>query len=158
PKPAPARGTALLSDAAPLRSVPARRGLVVIGLALVVLVVALVGLVSMVVVANNLGTLGTGPSQISSPQASSPQTSRLNAASSGGVVNPSDKKGGVLKLAHSVDADSLDPARAYHAWVWNMQRFYIRTLVTPQGKPGKDGLKLVNDLASSQDISSDGLT
>jgi peptide/nickel transport system substrate-binding protein len=80
-------------------------------------------------------------------------------AAIGGVVNPSDKKGGVLKLANSSDIDSWDETRAYYAWAWDMQRFYVRTLVAPQGgKPGKDGLKLVNDLAQSQDISSDGLT
>jgi peptide/nickel transport system substrate-binding protein len=84
--------------------------------------------------------------------------SGFNAAASGGVVNPSAKKGGVLHLGNSADADSYDPARAYYAWVWNFQRYYTRTLVTPQAKPGKDGLKLVNDLAQSQDISSDGMT
>lgn len=84
-------------------------------------------------------------------------TSGFNGAVNG-TVNPSDKKGGTLKLANDADADSWDPARAYYAWVWNMQRLYVRTLVAPQGKPGKDGLKLVNDLAQSQDISSDGLT
>ncbi|OLE25612.1 MAG: peptide ABC transporter substrate-binding protein [Actinobacteria bacterium 13_1_20CM_3_71_11] len=83
--------------------------------------------------------------------------SGFNAATEG-VVNPSDKKGGTLKFASSSDIDSWDPARAYYAWAWNMQRFYIRTLVAPQAKPGKEGLKLVNDLAQSQDISSDGLT
>jgi peptide/nickel transport system substrate-binding protein len=90
--------------------------------------------------------------------ASTGGASGFNAAASGGVVNPSDKKGGVLHLGNSSDADSYDPARAYYAWVWNFLRYYTRTLVTPQAKPGKDGLKLVNDLAQSQDISSDGLT
>ena len=92
-----------------------------------------------------------------SDNASTGVKAEFNAATKG-MVNPSDKKGGVLKLANSADADSWDPARAYYAWVWDMQRFYVRTLVTPQAKPGKDSLKLVNDLASSQDISSDGLT
>jgi peptide/nickel transport system substrate-binding protein len=79
-------------------------------------------------------------------------------AANGAVVNPSDKKGGTLKFGFNADIDSWDPARAYYAWAWDMQRFYIRTLVAPQGAPGKDGLKLVNDLADSQDVSSDGLT
>ena len=93
-----------------------------------------------------------------SGSSSASSASGFNAATSGAVVNPSDKKGGTLKIANSSDIDSWDPARAYYAWAWNMQRFYIRTLVAPQAKPGKDGLKLVNDLAQSQDISSDGLT
>jgi peptide/nickel transport system substrate-binding protein len=83
--------------------------------------------------------------------------SGFNAAVTG-LVNPSDKKGGTLKLANNADIDSWDAARAYYAWAWVMQRFYLRTLVAPQAKTGKDGLKLVNDLAASQDISSDGLT
>jgi peptide/nickel transport system substrate-binding protein len=92
-----------------------------------------------------------------SNNASTGVKAEFNAATKG-VVNPSDKKGGVLKLANNADIDSWDPSRAYYAWAWNMQRLYIRTLVAPQAKTGKDGLKLVNDLANSQDISSDGLT
>src|SRR4029453_9889989 len=70
-------------------------------------------------------------------------------AGSTGVVNASDKKGGTLKLANSSDIDSLDPARAYYAWAWNFQRaYYVRTLVTPDAKSGKDGLKLQPDLAA----------
>jgi peptide/nickel transport system substrate-binding protein len=83
--------------------------------------------------------------------------SGFNAALTG-VVNPSTKAGGVLKLAMNDDADSYDPARSYYAWVWNFERYYVRTLVTSQPSPGKDGTKLVMDLAASQDISTDGLT
>ncbi|HEX6500194.1 MAG TPA: ABC transporter substrate-binding protein [Micromonosporaceae bacterium] len=76
------------------------------------------------------------------------------------MVNPSDKKGGTLRLANNADIDSWDPARAYYAWAWNMQRaYYVRTLVTPQSAPGDDGLKLVPDLAQDMpQISSDGLS
>jgi peptide/nickel transport system substrate-binding protein len=83
--------------------------------------------------------------------------SGFNAASKG-IVNPSTHKGGVLKLAQSADFDSLDPARTYYAYGWNFTRFYNRTLVSSTPAPGKDSLKLTNDLAASQDISSDGLT
>ncbi|GAA2751782.1 ABC transporter substrate-binding protein [Kitasatospora cinereorecta] len=75
------------------------------------------------------------------------------------VVNASDKKGGTLNLWSSTDVDSLDPGRAYYASVWNFERFYARTLLAFDGKPGKDGLKLVPDLASAQpEISADGKT
>jgi len=74
------------------------------------------------------------------------------------VVNASDHKGGVLKLGNSSDADSYDPAEAYYAWVWNFDRYYVRTLVTASAAVGLDGDKLQMDLAASQDISADGKT
>ncbi|MEV4556510.1 ABC transporter substrate-binding protein [Kitasatospora sp. NPDC049285] len=75
------------------------------------------------------------------------------------VVNPSDKKGGTLNLWTTTDVDSLDPGRAYYASVWNFERFYARTLLAFDGKPGKDGLNLVPDLASAKpEISADGKT
>ncbi|MEV4613413.1 ABC transporter substrate-binding protein [Kitasatospora sp. NPDC049258] len=75
------------------------------------------------------------------------------------VVNPSDKKGGTLNLWTSTDADSWDPGRAYYASVWNFERFYARTLLAFDAKPGKDGLKLVPDLAADQPtIAADGKT
>jgi peptide/nickel transport system substrate-binding protein len=42
--------------------------------------------------------------------------------------------------------------------MFNFSRFYLRTLVTEDDAPGDASLKLVNDLAQSQDISADGLT
>ncbi len=75
------------------------------------------------------------------------------------VVNASDKKGGTLKFANLADIDSWDPARAYYAWAWNFQRYFIRTLVAADAKPGKDGLKLVPDLAEDlPKITDDGKT
>jgi len=84
-----------------------------------------------------------------------PSATGFNAAVTG-VVNPSDKQGGVLKLANSSDIDSFDPARTYYAWGWNFSRYYQRTLVTASAAVGLDGDKLQMDLAASQDISSDG--
>jgi peptide/nickel transport system substrate-binding protein len=75
-----------------------------------------------------------------------------------GIYNPSNVKGGTLKFVNDSDPDSLDGARFYLASMFNFSRFYLRTLVTEAAAPGKDGLKLVNDLASSQQISPDGLT
>ncbi|AUG79762.1 peptide ABC transporter substrate-binding protein [Kitasatospora sp. MMS16-BH015] len=75
------------------------------------------------------------------------------------VLNPSDKKGGTLNLWTSTDVDSLDPGRAYYASVWNYERFYARTLLAYDSKPGKDGLKIVPDLAAAQPtVSADGKT
>lgn len=81
-----------------------------------------------------------------------------SATPAGAVLNPSTKKGGTLKLLNAEGSDSWDPAIAYYAWEWNLQRLYLRTLVSAQPKPGRDGVTLVNDLAQSQDISADGLT
>jgi peptide/nickel transport system substrate-binding protein len=72
------------------------------------------------------------------------------------VKNPSDAKGGELKIVNTDDVDSLDPARAYYAFVWNLSRLYARTLVTFDAKPGKDGQKLVPDLATDTGKSSNG--
>jgi peptide/nickel transport system substrate-binding protein len=82
--------------------------------------------------------------------------SGFNAATKG-IVNPSDKKGGTLKLVNSADPDSFDPARAYYAYVWNfMKGYYVRTLLTNEAKTGEDGLKLVPDLASALPEITDG--
>ena len=73
------------------------------------------------------------------------------------VLNPSDKKGGTLKLTVHDNPDSLDPAIAYYAQVWNfMKGFYVRSLLTNEAKPGKDGLKLVPDLATDMPSIEDG--
>jgi len=85
--------------------------------------------------------------------------SGFNAAVTG-IVNPSDKKGGTLKLGNSDDIDSYDPVRQYYAWAWDFSKgYYARTLVTVASKPGKDGTVLVPDLAQDlPQISDDKLT
>ena len=76
-----------------------------------------------------------------------------------GIVNPSTKKGGTLNLWSAQDADSWDPARGYYAFVWDFNRMYTRKLVDYAAAPGKDGLKLIPDLASAEpEISADKLT
>ncbi|MFK3730848.1 ABC transporter substrate-binding protein [Streptomyces sp. NPDC088090] len=80
-------------------------------------------------------------------------------AAVGKVVNASDKKGGTLRLASMMDADSWDPARSYSGWVWSIQRLYSRTLMTYAPEPGEKGLSVVPDLAAAQpQVSSDGRT
>ncbi|MGI5242727.1 ABC transporter substrate-binding protein [Dactylosporangium sp. CA-139066] len=76
-----------------------------------------------------------------------------------GVVNPSDVAGGTLKLASANDVDSWDPTRSYINAVYNLQRLYVRTLLTPAAAPGGDGLALQPDLAEAMPgVSADGLT
>jgi peptide/nickel transport system substrate-binding protein len=67
----------------------------------------------------------------------------------GKTYNPSDTKGGTLRMANSDDWDSLDPADNYYGYEWTFNRFYTRQLVTFAAAPGEPGLKLVPDLAES---------
>src|SRR5829696_4267421 len=67
----------------------------------------------------------------------------------GKIFNPSDVKGGTLRMANSGDWDSLDPADNYYGYEWTFNRFYTRQLVTFAAAPGAEGLKLVPDLAES---------
>jgi peptide/nickel transport system substrate-binding protein len=83
-------------------------------------------------------------------------SSGFNAAVTG-IVNPSDKKGGTLKLTNTDSPDSLDPQIAYYANIWNlMAGFYVRSLLTNERKPGADGLKLTPDLAAEMPKIEDG--
>src|SRR5829696_4484610 len=67
----------------------------------------------------------------------------------GKIFNPSDVKGGTLRMANAGDWDSLDPADNYYGYEWTFNRFYTRQLVTWAAAPGADSLKLVPDLAES---------
>src|SRR5215218_7335427 len=58
------------------------------------------------------------------------------------VVNPSDVKGGTLRMAQSADWDSLDPADTYYAYSWNFIRLYGRSLVMFKAGPGSEGTTL----------------
>jgi peptide/nickel transport system substrate-binding protein len=75
------------------------------------------------------------------------------------VVNASTKKGGTLKFIGKQDFDSLDPQRTYYGMTWDFMRFYTRTLVTYDTKPGDASNKLVGDLATGPgEVSADGKT
>jgi peptide/nickel transport system substrate-binding protein len=106
-----------------------------------------------------LSACGGGGSSGTNGSSGSKGASGFNAGSTG-IVNPSDKKGGTLKMANNDDIDSYDPARTYYAWGWNFEKsFYVRTLVTNTAKPGKDGVLLQPDLAQAMpEISADKLT
>ena len=62
------------------------------------------------------------------------------------VVNPSDAKGGTLRMAQSADWDSLDPADTYYAYSWNFIRLYGRSRVMFKAGPGSEGTTLTPDL------------
>ncbi|MYT69553.1 MULTISPECIES: ABC transporter substrate-binding protein [unclassified Streptomyces] len=75
------------------------------------------------------------------------------------VVNASTKKGGTLKFVGKQDFDSLDPQRTYYGMTWDFMRYYTRTLVTYDTKPGNGSNKLVGDLATAPaTVSDDGKT
>jgi peptide/nickel transport system substrate-binding protein len=72
------------------------------------------------------------------------------------VFNPSDKKGGTIKLANSGDWDTLDPGETYYGYSWNFLRIYGRSLVTFKPAPGSASNELVPDLAETLGVPSDG--
>jgi peptide/nickel transport system substrate-binding protein len=82
-------------------------------------------------------------------------TPEFNAAV-GKVFNPSDKKGGTLRMAITQNWDSTDPGDTYYGLSWNLVRNYVRPLMTFKAAPGADGAKPVPDLAEAPGVSSDG--
>jgi peptide/nickel transport system substrate-binding protein len=78
----------------------------------------------------------------------STNTPAFNAAV-GHVYNPSDTKGGTLKMANDSDWDSLDGGDSYYGYGWNFGRLYMRSLVTFKSAPGAEANQLVPDLAES---------
>ncbi|QKW09323.1 ABC transporter substrate-binding protein [Streptomyces sp. NA04227] len=77
----------------------------------------------------------------------------------GKVANASKDKGGTLRFIGKQDFDSTDPQRAYYGMTWDFMRFYTRTLVTYDTKPGVASNKLVPDLAAAPaTVSKDGKT
>ena len=78
-----------------------------------------------------------------------------NAANTG-TVNVSSKTGGVVKYGMTGTPDSFDPGNTYYAYVWNASRLWARALTTFRPLPGKAGLQLVPDLATSLGKASDG--
>ena len=112
-----------------------------------------------VAVALGLTTAACGGGSDSDNKGSSSGVKAQYNAAVTGIVNPSTKKGGTLNLWSAQDADSWDPARGYYAFVWDFNRLYTRKLVDYAAAPGKDGLKLVPDLASAEpEISADKTT
>jgi peptide/nickel transport system substrate-binding protein len=100
-----------------------------------------------------------GPSANPSASASAGGGKGVYDAGSNGIVRPSGASGGVLKVLNTDDWDSPDPGNTYYAYSWDFGRLYTRTLTTFLDAPGKDGLKVVPDLATGLgETSSDGKT
>lgn len=72
------------------------------------------------------------------------------------AFNPSDRKGGTLRLANAGDWDSLDPGDTYYAYSWNFVRLYGRSLMMYASAPGPEGNTKVPDLAEAPGVPSDG--
>lgn len=99
------------------------------------------------------GTDGTdGTTEGDAPAAVEPE---FNAALEE-VYNPSDKKGGIIKMAHSSDWDTLDPGETYYGFSWNFARLYGRSLLTFRAAPGDASNELVPDLAEDLGEATDG--
>ncbi|MEV5961428.1 ABC transporter substrate-binding protein [Kribbella sp. NPDC051952] len=77
-------------------------------------------------------------------------------AAVGKVFNPSDKKGGTLRMAITEKWDSTDPGDTYYGLSWNLIRNYVRPLMTFKSAPGAEGGKVVPDLAEKPGEPSDG--
>jgi peptide/nickel transport system substrate-binding protein len=102
-----------------------------------------------------LAACSTGSGSSGGSSSSGAGATGFNAAV-GKVVNPSDAKGGTLRMALSDDWDSLDPGDTYYAFAWNFARLYGRSLTTFKAAPGAESSTLVPDLAESLGTPSDG--
>lgn len=100
-------------------------------------------------------TLVTGLAACGGSGASNGSNEQFNAAVAS-VHRPSDAKGGVIRMANPGDWDSLDPAESYYSYEWDFARLFGRSLLTFAPAPGKDGTKLVPDLATGMGTASDG--
>jgi peptide/nickel transport system substrate-binding protein len=103
-----------------------------------------------------LSACGGGTNSNSNSGGGSSNVAAPNAAV-GKIFNPSDKKGGTLRMANSGDWDSLDPADTYYAYSWNFIRLYGRSLLMFASAPGPKGAELVPDLAEAKGQHSDDL-
>jgi peptide/nickel transport system substrate-binding protein len=96
---------------------------------------------------NNKSSSGSG----SGGNSTTPQ---YNAAVTG-IYNPSDKKGGTLRMAITQNWDSQDPGDTYYGLSWNLVRNYVRPLMVFKSAPGAAGAEVVPDLAEAAGVPSD---
>lgn len=92
----------------------------------------------------------------SGPTTKKPGSVALGHVGEAGIYHPSKTRGGVLHVVAG-SIDSLDPARSYQQWVWNMMRLYTRTLVT-YGAPDNGKAPIVADLATDTGTPNDNFT
>ena len=72
------------------------------------------------------------------------------------VFSPSEKKGGIIKMADEAVPDSLDPGDTYYGYQWDFVRVYGRALTMFKPAPGKASAELIPDLAETLGVASDG--
>lgn len=100
-----------------------------------------------------------GLASCTSPEEDTGLEVEISNAAIGKIANPSDKKGGIIKMANEGDWDSLDPGETYYGYSWNFLRNYGRSLVMFKSAPGEESSELVPDLAEELgEASDDGKT
>lgn len=108
-----------------------------------------------------LAAAACGTSSPKTPTSTSSSQAAVNSfgLSTGATVsNPSNVKGGTLNIASTTDVDSLDPARTYYAFSWDLQRLFERTLLMYDPAPGIAGTLPVPDIATSVPTGQDNNT
>jgi peptide/nickel transport system substrate-binding protein len=106
-----------------------------------------------------LAACGGGGSGGSGGSGGASAAASFNAAVTGVVNSSAKKSSGTLTFGLSSTPDSTDPANTYYAFMWNFTRLYTMPLMTYKSCPGKCGLQVVPDLATTPGIVSDnGLT
>src|SRR5262249_40626971 len=93
-------------------------------------------------------TSGSGVAATTPSASDAGVKAEFNAATKG-IVNASTKTGGTLNYVATDDFDSLDPNRTYYAYGITFQRYFSRTLMAYDAKPGIAGTKAVPDLATA---------
>ncbi|PHQ52852.1 hypothetical protein BLA24_04570 [Streptomyces cinnamoneus] len=78
------------------------------------------------------------------------------AGGAGGGQDAEAKRGGTLHVLSSIDLEHLDPARNNVTSSQDVSRLIYRTLTTVAAAPGRDGGKIVPDLATDTGRPSDG--
>ena len=107
------------------------------------------------VAALGLSACGGGSSDDNSDGDGGSTKASFNAAV-GKIYNPSDKKGGTIRIANSGDWDTLDPGETYYGYSWNFARLYGRSLLSFKAAPGDASNELVPDLAEGLGKPADG--
>lgn len=107
------------------------------------------------VLALALSACGGGSDDNNSDNNNGTAKAEFNAAN-GKVFNPSDKKGGIIKMADESVPDSVDPADTYYGSQWDMIRTYTRQLTMFKIGPGDESNEVVPDLAESLGKTDDG--
>ncbi|WP_431896122.1 ABC transporter substrate-binding protein [Nonomuraea sp. bgisy101] len=103
-------------------------------------------------------TNADGGGQVTPQSAPTHRPAAFNAALTG-VVAPSTRKGGTLRIGTTAALDDIDPANSFNTELWNYGRLYGRSLTMYRPAPGAAGTEVVPDLAEKLgETSDDGRT